>query len=163
MMIVVTLLQKTAERGLQSADCDRCSLITAVEQRDVRSCDDHRLYQFLIVAIALEDCKAANRLIDRDDRCCDKEHGVRVCIRNGGAHSAKGKKRCCGASAIVVAGEQPTRKASVPGERTRQTTGCVDAADTSYRIKRALKQRRRYDVDLVDHCRAVLLYSSRMI
>jgi hypothetical protein len=38
------------------------------------------------VAIAVEDCKAANCLIDRDDRCCDKEHGVRVCIRNGRAH-----------------------------------------------------------------------------
>jgi hypothetical protein len=38
-----------------------------------------------------------------------KEHGVRVYIGNGGAQSAKGKKRCCGASAIVVAGERTTR------------------------------------------------------
>jgi hypothetical protein len=124
---------------------------------------------------------------DRDDRCCGtaedcvarlrswfrrlKRNTVCVClsIGNGGAHRVqKQKKRCCGASAIVccgatvVAGEQTTRKAGVAGERTtRQMTGCVDAADTSHRIKRALEKRRRYNVDLVGDCRAVLLYSSR--
>ena len=43
------------------------------------------------MAIAVGDCEAANRLIDRGDRlidrgdrCCDGEHGVRV--GNGDAH-----------------------------------------------------------------------------